>query len=98
MQRLRLQGEVLGRVPVQARQEDELNSLDPTAKRLRVADRSLQQARNAVLGAQLALDALPRTGLSPLNDALASMAAALRNLDEAAAAIDQTRLEPEELA
>lgn len=75
-----------------------MNSLDPTAKRLRVADRSLQQARNALLGAQLALDALPRTGLSPLNDALSSIASALRDLEEAGAAIDRARLEPEELA
>jgi hypothetical protein len=70
-----------------------LNSLDPRAKRLRAADRSLQQARNSLQGAQLALQDLPRTGLSPLNDALRSLAAADAEIEAAADAIDRARLD-----
>jgi len=78
---------------VQARQESILNSLDPRAKRLRAADRSLQQARSGLLGAQLALRDLPRTSLSPVNDALRAITTAAEQIDAAAAALDEARLE-----
>lgn len=70
-----------------------MNSLDPRAKRLRAADRSLQQARSGLLGVQLALQDLPRTGLSPVNDALRAVTAAAEQIDAAAAALDEARLE-----
>lgn len=70
-----------------------MNSLDPRAKRLRAAERSLQQARNSLLGAHLALQDMPRSGLSPLNDALRSLAAAASEIEAAAAALDRERLE-----
>jgi hypothetical protein len=96
MHRLQVQDEVLGRVQVQARQESILNSLDPRAKRLRAADRSLQQARSGLLGAQLALQDLPRTSLSPVNDALRAITTAAEQIDAAAAALDEARLETQD--
>lgn len=75
-----------------------MNSLDPRAKRLRAADRSLQQARNSLLGAQLALQDLPRTGLSPVTDALRAMEEALGRIDAASASLDEARLEEPDTA
>lgn len=69
-----------------------MNSLDPRAKRLRGADRSLQQARNSLHGAQIALQDLPRSGLSPVTSALEAIGSALEKIDEAAAALDDARL------
>ena len=40
-----------------------MNSLDPRAKRFRAADKSLQQAKASLQGAQLALADLPRSNL-----------------------------------
>lgn len=96
MQVLRLREEVQRSLRVQGREEGQLNSLDPRLKRLRAADRSLQQARNALTGAVLALDDLPRSGLSPVTAALESIAAALESLDSAAALLDEARLNDDE--
>ncbi len=73
-----------------------MNSLDPKARRLRGADRSLQQARNALLGAQIALRDLPRSGLSPVTAALEAITAALEKIDDAAASLDEARLAGDE--
>ena len=70
-----------------------MNSLDPRSKRFRGADRSLQQARNALLGAQLALQDIPRSALSPVTSALESIHQALGNIDQAAAKIDEARMD-----
>ena len=70
-----------------------MNSLDPRAKRFRAADRSLQQARNALNGSLLALKDLPRSGLSPLTSALESIGHALTSIDEAAAKLDEARMD-----
>jgi multidrug resistance efflux pump len=69
-----------------------VNSLDPLAKRFRVADRSIQQARNALNGAVLSLSDIPRSNQSPLTAALESIAAAMEDLDSAAAQLDEARL------
>ncbi len=69
-----------------------MNSLDPRSKRFRAADRSLQQARNALLGAQLALQDLPRSAVSPVTAVLESIGDAMANLDAAAAALDEARM------
>jgi hypothetical protein len=93
MQSLRLHAEVQAVLRVQARQEDPVNSLDPRNKRFRAADRSLQQARNALNGAVLALQDLPRSNLSAATAALASISDALADLDAASAHIDEARME-----
>lgn len=94
MQQLQLHGEVLAFVRVQARPETPsgVNSLDPRAKRFRAADRSLQQARSALQGVQLALSDLPRSDISPVTGALDSVVRALAAIDDAAAQIDEARL------
>lgn len=69
-----------------------MNSLDPRGKRFRAADRSLQQARNALNGAVLALQDIPHSNVSPLAAAMDSITAALGNLDSAAEHIDEARL------
>jgi len=98
MQRLRLQGKVLADLPVQARLETEgpMNSLDPRAKRFRAADKSLQQARLALQGAQIALADLPRSSHSPVTAALDSIDHALSGIASAAAQIDEARLDDSE--
>ncbi len=70
-----------------------MNSLDPRAKRLRLADTSLAQARNALQGVTLALGDLPRSGISRVTEALEAVQRALEAVDEAAAAVDAERLE-----
>lgn len=70
-----------------------LNSLDPRAKRFRAADRSLQQARNALQGALLVLQDIPRPGTSPLTTALDAIGQAVSNLDEATALLDEARMD-----
>ena len=72
-----------------------MNSLDPRAKRFRAADKSLQQARLALQGAQIALADLPRHNLSPVTGALASIEEAIANMSEAAEKIDEARLNPD---
>ncbi len=98
MQGLRLQRKVLAELPVPARREAEsaVNSLDPRAKRFRAADKSLQQARLALQGAQIALGDLPRSNHSPVTSALESIDQALTNIDSAAAQIDEARLDDSE--
>ena len=98
VQRLRLQGQVLADLPVQARREAEsaVNSLDPRAKRFRAADKSLQQARLALEGAQIALADLPRSRVSALASALESIDKAAQEIDNAAASLDDARLESTE--
>lgn len=73
-----------------------MNSLDPRAKRFRAADKSLQQARNALQGAQIALADLPRSNHSPVTAALDSVNQALSNIAAAAAQIDEARLDDSE--
>ena len=70
-----------------------MNSLDPRAKRFRAADRSIQQAKGALAGAQLALQDVPRSSLSPLTASLGKLDEALVALDEAAALLDEARME-----
>jgi hypothetical protein len=98
VQSLRLQRKVLADLRVQARREasGSVNSLDPRAKRYRAADKSLQQARLALQGAQIALADLPRSGLSPVTGALESIGEALSDIDAAAALIDEARLDDSE--
>jgi hypothetical protein len=74
-----------------------VNSLDPRAKRFRAADKSLQQARLALQGAQIAMADLPRSNQSPITAALDSIDHALSNIDEAAARIDEARLSDDEI-
>lgn len=73
-----------------------MNSLDPRAKRFRAADKSLQQARLALQGAQIALANLPRSGHSPVTGALDSIDHALANIAAAASRIDEARLDDNE--
>ena len=73
-----------------------MNSLDPRAKRFRAADKSLQQARSALQGAQITLADLPRSRVSALADALESIDKASREIDNAAASLDEARLESTE--
>ena len=98
MQRLRLQSQVLDHLPVPARQKTEsaVNSLDPRAKRFRAADRSLQQAKSALQGAQIALADLPRSNHSPITAALDSIDHALSHLATAGGQIDEARLDDSE--
>jgi len=98
VQRLRLQRKVLAEVPVPTRRETEgtVNSLDPRAKRFRAADKSLQQARLALQGAQIALSDLPRSNHSPVTAALDSIQQALSGIAAAAAQIDEARLDDSE--
>jgi len=98
MHQLRLCPEVLAHLRVPARQATRaaVNSLDPRAKRYRAADKSLQQARNALQGAQIALADLPRSNLSPVTAALESIEHALSNIASAAAQIDEARLADDE--
>ncbi len=83
---------------VHARRETEspVNSLDPRAKRFRAADKSLQQARLALQGAQIALADLPRSNHSPVTAALDSIDHAVSNIAAAAARIDEARLDDSE--
>jgi len=73
-----------------------MNSLDPRAKRFRAADKSLQQARLALQGAQIALADLPRSQQSPVTAALDSIDHALSNIAAAATQIDEARLDDTE--
>ncbi|MEX1045743.1 MAG: hypothetical protein WEC73_06405 [Chthoniobacterales bacterium] len=73
-----------------------MSSLDPRAKRYRAADKSLQQARNALQGAQLALADLPRSNLSPVTAALDAIDHAFSNIAAAAEQIDEARLADDE--
>lgn len=70
-----------------------MNSLDPRAKRYRAADRSLQQARNSLLGVNLALQDLPRSNHSALSSVLDAVSDALQSIDQATALLDEARLE-----
>jgi hypothetical protein len=83
---------------VHARRESEspVNSLDPRAKRFRAADKSLQQARLALQGAQIALVDLPRSNHSPVTAALDSIDHAVSSIAAAAARIDEARLDDSE--
>ena len=85
-------------VPVPAPRDTKsaVNSLDPRAKRLRAADKSLQQARLALQGAQIALADLPRSNHSPVTAALDSVDHALSNIATAAAQLDEARLDDSE--
>ena len=88
-------------MPLRARTTTEgpVNSLDPRAKRFRAADKSLQQARLALQGAQIALGDLPRSAHSPVTAALDSIDHALSNIAAAAVQVDEARLDDsEELA
>jgi len=100
VQRLRLQSQVLDHLPVPARRkaqaESAVNSLDPRAKRFRAADKSLQQAKNALHGAQLALGDLPRSNHSPITSALDSIDHALSHIAAAGGQIDEARLDDSE--
>ena len=98
MKRLRLQRKVLAVLQVPARREAEspVNSLDPRAKRFRAADKSLQQARLALQGAQIALADLPRSNHSPVTASLDSIDHALSSIAAAAARIDEARLDDSE--
>ena len=98
MQSLRLQREVLSqlRVPSGRTTQSGVNSLDPRAKRFRAADKSLQQARLALQGAQIALSDLPRSNHSPVTAALDSIQQALSGIAAAAAQIDEARLDDSE--
>lgn len=73
-----------------------VNSLDPRAKRFRAADKSLQQAKNALQGAQLALGDLPRSNHSPITSALDSIDHALSHIGAAGGQIDEARLDDSE--
>lgn len=73
-----------------------MSSLDPRAKRFRAADRSLQQAKNALEGARIALGDLPRANHSPISAALDSIDQALSHLATAGGQIDEARLEESE--
>jgi hypothetical protein len=90
---MRLPSQVLGNLPVPSEKKGAVNSLDPRAKRFRAADRSLQQARNSLLGVPLALEDIPRLKQSSLSDALDAVKDALHSLDHAAALLDQARIE-----
>lgn len=79
-----------------ARREAAVNSLDPRAKRFRAADKSLQQARLALQGAQIALADLPRSRLSPVTAALDSIDHAMAGISAAAEQIDAARLDDSE--
>lgn len=70
-----------------------MNSLDPRARRLRGADKSLQQARNALHGAQIVLADIPHSNVSSLASALEAISNAVRCVDDAAASLDDVRLE-----
>lgn len=70
-----------------------MNTLDPRLKRLRTADTSLQQARNALQGAKLALADIPRSNTSPLTATLEAIDTALHQIETAAASLDNARLE-----
>ena len=98
MQRLWLQGKVFAEVPLRARRETQItvNSLDPRAKRFRAADKSLQQARLALQGAQIALADLPRSSHSPVTGALDAIGHALSAVSAAAEQIDEARLDDSE--
>lgn len=73
-----------------------MNSLDPRAKRFRAADKSLQQARLALQGAQIALADLPRSSHSPVTGALDAIGHALSAVSAAAEQIDEARLDDSE--
>jgi len=73
-----------------------VNSLDPRAKRFRAADKSLQQAKNALQGAHIALADLPRSNLSPVTAALDSIDHALSSIAAAAGQIDEARLQTDD--
>jgi hypothetical protein len=98
VQSVRVQSQVLNHLPVPARQKagSAVNSLDPRAKRFRAADRSLQQAKSALQGAQIALADLPRSNHSPITAALDSIDHALSHLATAGGQIDEARLDDSE--
>ena len=90
---MQLQSEVLRNLLLPEEKILPVNSLDPRAKRYRAADRSLQQARNALLGVPLALQDLPRSNQSALSSALDAVSDALQSIDQAAALLDDARME-----
>ena len=83
-------------LPARPEAESPVNSLDPRAKRFRAADKSLQQARLALQGAQIALADLPRSSHSPVTASLDAIEHALSNIATAAAQIDEARLDDSE--
>jgi hypothetical protein len=93
-----VQSQVLDHLPMQKWRNaaSAMNSLDPRAKRFRVADRSLQQAKSALQGAQLALADLPRSSHSPVTGALDSIDHALSHIATAGGQLDDARLEDSE--
>lgn len=70
-----------------------MNSLNPQAKRLRVADRSLHQARQSLQGVLIALQDLPRSQISALTEVLDATQAAIESLDLAAEKLDEARMD-----
>lgn len=91
-----MQKSLLAEMRMQASPEGFVNSLDPRAKRFRVADKSLQQARQALQGAVLALSDLPRSNQSALQAAMDAVGKADAALDHAAALLDEARLSAED--
>jgi hypothetical protein len=96
MQGLWLSESLLAQVRVQAHAEVFVNSLDPRAKRFRVADKSLQQARQSLQGAMIALADLPRSRQSALQSALDTIEKADVAIQESAALLDDARLSGED--
>jgi len=70
-----------------------MNSLNPKTKRLRVADRSLHQARQSLQGVLIALQDLPRSQISALTEVLDATQAAIESLDLAAEKLDEARMD-----
>jgi hypothetical protein len=96
VQKLWLSKSLLAQVRMQACAQGFVNSLDPRAKRFRVADKSLQQARQSLQGAVLALADLPRSRQSALQAALDTIKKADVAMQEAAALLDEARLSSED--
>lgn len=70
-----------------------MNSLDPRAKRFRVADKSLEQARNSLKGALLALQDIPHSSISAMFEARGAINRAIVAIDDAGAQLDEARTE-----
>lgn len=70
-----------------------MNSLDPRAKRFRAADTSLQQARNSLKGALLALQDIPHSKISAMFEAHGAINRAIVAIDDASAQLDEARME-----
>lgn len=73
-----------------------MNSLDPRAKRFRIADKSLQQARQSLQGAMIAIADLPRSRQSALQAAVDTIEKADLAIQEAATLLDDARLSSED--